>query len=89
MIDTYFDRVDAATGNWRTQRDNSVQQLYDDPRYYNGSLYATVIDRDVAEARDRLADSVSRTHAKHARELRLGIKLGHLGSLFQASGHRK
>ena len=89
MIDTYMDRADAATGNWRTQRDNSVQQLYDDPRYYNGSLYATVIDRNVAEARDRLTGVIDRAVQQNRRELRLGIKLGHLGSLFQASGHRK
>jgi hypothetical protein len=89
MIDTYMDRVDAATGNWRIQRDNSVQQLYDHPCYYNGSLYATIIDRTVAEARDSLTGVIDRAVHQHRRELRLGIKMGHLGSLFQASGHRK
>lgn len=55
MIDTYMDRCDAAAGTWRTDRDQAVQSLYDDPRYFNGSLYNTMIDRNVAEARYELA----------------------------------
>lgn len=53
MIDTYFDRVDAANG-WKSQRDNKLQELYEDPRYYNGSLYSTMIDRNVAAAKDQV-----------------------------------
>lgn len=85
MIDTYFDRVDAATG----YKPTPSRPINEDPRHYNGSLYATVIDRNVAEARDRLTGVIDRAVHQHSRELRLGIKLGHLGSLFQASGHRK
>lgn len=55
MIDTYADRADAASGSWRAARNHAVQQLYADPRYFNGQLYSTVIDRMAAEARYRLA----------------------------------
>lgn len=65
MIDTYFDRTD-----WPTWMNPKHQpKHWDDPRYFNGSLYSTVIDCNVAEAkafaalvradeRDRLAAAI-------------------------------
>jgi len=51
MIDTYFDRADAATGYEPTA---GVQPMHEDPRWYAGQLYSTMIDRDVAIAKNRL-----------------------------------
>jgi hypothetical protein len=53
MIDTYFDRADAAT-NWKRTRDHKLQEIYDDRRYFQGNLYSTMIDRNVAEAKFNL-----------------------------------
>lgn len=85
MIDTYFDRVDAAQG-YRPQASNLV---HEDPRHYRGQLYATVIDRNVAEARDRLAGALDRDWVHHRGESRAGIKLGDHRSLFTTTGCRK
>lgn len=52
MIDTYADRADAATGYEPTPRQAADR---DDPRYWNGGLYDTVISRMAAEARYELA----------------------------------
>lgn len=89
MIDTYFDRCDAASGAWRTQRDHSLQSLYDDPRYFGGQLYATMIDRNVAEAKDRLASMLDRDLAIHRWEMNYGIKVGDWDSYFDKNGIRK
>jgi hypothetical protein len=62
MIDTYMDRADAATGYKPTKQ---AAPDYDDPRYFRGSLYATVIDRMVAEAKYNLAVHISLSCLKH------------------------
>ncbi len=61
MIDTYFDRVDAAQVFTPT-RSAPVQ---DDPRYYGGQLYASTIARNAAEARDNLAAFVNFLVLRH------------------------
>jgi len=65
MIDTYFDRVDAATG-YKSTPSRPVQE---DPRYYNGQLYATMINRNVAEAKDRLERFIDSRVAHHRFEM--------------------
>lgn len=89
MIDTYFDRVDAAQGYRDRETLSSFYYTYNDPRYYNGQLYCTMIDRNVAEAKDRLASMLHWECEVHRREMRLDIKPGSLGSLFTTSGKRK
>jgi hypothetical protein len=84
MIDTYMDRCDAASGYLSTTR-----FIEEDPRYYNGQLYATVIDRNVAEARSKLQLALIQTHAAHAYEMAVRIPLGHRRSLFTHEGLRK
>lgn len=54
MINTYFDRVDAASG-YKPTRSSPIE---DDPRYYGGSLYATMLDRNVAQAKNYLANFI-------------------------------
>lgn len=80
MIDTYFDRADAALGYPRRHQSKPV---WEDPRYYNGQLYATMIDRNVAEARDRLAGALDRAVRHHLWEIRLGVRLGSDKSIFR------
>lgn len=89
MIDSYFDRCDAATGTWRTDRDHAVQSLYDDPRYFRGHFYSTMIDRNVAEARDKLGRHIERSARDHKYEICYGIRAGSTLSWFQSSGRRK
>jgi len=48
MIDTYFDRVDAANG----YKSTASRPIWEDPRYYDGQLYATMIDKNVAMAKE-------------------------------------
>ena len=52
MIDTYFDRADAATGYRPTPV--VYPDMSDDPRYFNYQLYNTMIARNVAEAKYNL-----------------------------------
>lgn len=85
MIDTYFDRCDAASGFRSTARFIDSN----DPRYFAGQLYATVIDRNVAEARLRIADQVEVHHWLHSHELRQGIRMGGLRSNFDSNGRRR
>lgn len=54
MIDTYFDRCDAAND----YKSTASRPIWEDPRYYNGSLYSTLIDRNVAEAKANLASHI-------------------------------
>lgn len=74
MIDSYFDRADAAARNWRTDRDQSLQAMYDDPRYFRGSLYSTMIDRNVAEAKYNLAYFIDTAVLHHKLRLRDSFK---------------
>jgi hypothetical protein len=69
MIDTYFDRVDAAQG-FKPKRSRPV---HDDPRYFNGHLYATMLDRNVAEAKANLEHFIDMTWEHHRYELAMGI----------------
>lgn len=72
MIDTYFDRADAAMRYHPTPS----RPVFDDPRYFRGRLYSTIIDKMEAEARSNLADFISIHHSFHHYEVRHGIKLG-------------
>lgn len=56
MIDTYFDRADAATG----YRPKTCAPSYEDPRNFGGQIYNTMIDRNVAEARYELARFIAK-----------------------------
>jgi hypothetical protein len=85
VIDTYFDRVDAATGYEPTPS----RPISEDPRHWGGQLYATVIDRQVAEARAIVRWVVVTTAATHSVEMRHGIQLGSRHSQFEANGRWK
>lgn len=82
MIATYFDRCDAASGFRSTAR--FIDQ--NDPRYFNHQLYATMLDRNVAEARFNLAHVIARSHTYHLFELRVGTRMGVFGSNFDSNG---
>ena len=66
MIDTYFDRTDATLGYKRRES----APVWEDLRYYNGQLYNTMLDRNVAEAKDRVAETIDLLADKHRREIR-------------------
>lgn len=85
MIDTYFDRCDGAMGFIPTRH------LIDmcDPRYYAGQLYATVLARMVAEARDTVLYAAAWSALEHKEEMRYGIPLGSKRSVFTEQGRRK
>ena len=87
MIDTYMDRCDAA--NWRSASDNKVQQLFEDPRYWNRWLYDTVIDRQVAKARALLKWQLLTDVSNHKHEIRQGVRVGSAGSLFESNGRMR
>lgn len=70
MIDTYFDRADRTTGYSATPRPPVDR---DDPRYWNGSLYDSVINRMVAEARYNLRAEISLQHQYHGNMIRAGF----------------
>ena len=85
MIDTYFDRADAA----QRYRPNPPQPVHEDPRYWGGQLYATVIARKVAEARAMVRWTVAVAARDHEREMYCGIPVGSTLSEFDAAGRRK
>ena len=88
MIDTYRTAEDLA--NWRnSQREAARRRIAADPRFYDGQLYATMIDRNVAEARDRLRGAIDYVERHHRWEIRLGVRLGSNRSVFGADGRRK
>jgi hypothetical protein len=66
MIDTYFDRVDAAQGFTPTR----CAPVHDDPRYYGGQLYASTIARNAAQARDNLAAFINARVIRHKAEMK-------------------
>lgn len=72
MIDTYFDRADAAM----RYHPAPVQADQEDPRYWRGQIYSTIIDKMTAEARSNLADWISMQCSFHRHEIRYRIKLG-------------
>lgn len=85
MIDTYFDRADAAAGIAPTYRLHPDT----DRRLYAGQLYATVLARMVAEARDNVRYTVAWAALEHKEEMRYGIPVGTKHSIFNAQGRRK
>lgn len=69
MIDTYMDRCDAASG-YRPTRSAPISE---DPRYWNGNLYNTVLDRMIAEAKRTLRREIAHIHHYHATMVRVGF----------------
>jgi len=72
MIDTYMDKA-----SWPTWMTPSPAVDRDDPRYWNGALYNTVIDRMVAEAKQTLLTEIALNHCYHAREVWHGFRAAH------------
>lgn len=70
MIETYMDWADSIT---RYEPKTKSFNNYDDPRYYNGFLYSTVIDRMVAEAKDRVQEKIEGAHLRHRRAIASGF----------------
>lgn len=66
MIDTYFDRADAAQGFTPTRS----APVHDDPRYFMGQLYVSTIARNAAEARFNLAAFVNRLVLVHKAQMK-------------------
>lgn len=85
MIDTYMDRVDQLTGFRRTPS----HPVYEDPRYFKGSLYETVLDRLVAEAKEHLSTELERDLMHHRWEMCYRIPVGMGRSFFTKEGRRK
>jgi hypothetical protein len=82
MLDSYFDKKDWPV--WMTTK--SVAASFDDPRYYNGALYNTVLDRNVAQAKDNVRRSISNAHAWHRIEIARGLQAGQPESVFDTTG---
>jgi hypothetical protein len=85
MIDTYFDRCDAASG-YKPTRSAPHQE---DPRYYAFNLYNTMIDRNVAEAKFKLRYVIENMAHFHKQEMARGIKVGARDSWYRADGRSK
>jgi len=66
MINTYFDRVDASQGFTPTRS----APVHEDPRYFMGQLYASMIDRNVAEAKLNLRIFINARVFKHKVEMK-------------------
>lgn len=81
MIDTYFDRCDAASDRNQTQ-----PPIHEDPRYWGGQLYATVIDRMAAKARAVMRWEILANANNHLHEIRHGIACGSKDSIFNHQG---
>jgi hypothetical protein len=64
----------------------SVTASFDDPRYYNGALYNTVLDRNVAQAKDTVCRSIKTAHAWHRIEIARGQQVGQPDSVFDSAG---
>jgi hypothetical protein len=87
MIDSYFDRCDAATGYRPTP--STSKPIHEDPRYWGGQLYATVADRTVAKARAMVRYTIAAAIRYHQREMYCGIPVGSELSEFDGAGRRK
>ena len=72
MIDTYMDRADAAAG-YRPTPPKPVDR--DDPCYWNGALYDSVINRMVAEAKQTLRADLETECIIHRAMIRFGFKI--------------
>ena len=86
MIDTYFDRCDAASGYRPTP---SKPMDRDDPRYYAGALYVTPSAARAAEARAELRYVIENMARFHKQEMARGIKVGARDSWYRADGRSK
>lgn len=84
MIDTYMDRA-----SWPTWMNPAPTVDRDDPRYWNGALYNTVIDRMVAEAKAVMCWTIGTTVNNHRHEIRHGVRLGSVRSIFEPTGRMK
>ena len=88
MIDGYRDPFD-----WQRWRDADSEaqreRVRKDPRYYAGQLYSTIIDRNAAEARDRLAQQLERDVNRHKLEIRAWISMDSFWSAFNNNGVHK
>jgi hypothetical protein len=69
MVPTYMDRCDAASGYQPPQAAPDTE----DPRYWNGALYNTVLDRMIAEAKQTLRVEIAHIHRYHATMVRVGF----------------
>lgn len=85
MIDSYFDRCDAAA------RYLHITTCIDttDPRYYRGQIYASTIACNTAKAKDRVEETIYIEHLTHVFEMDLGIRVGDQDSQFDKNGFRK
>ena len=85
MIDTYMDRCDAATG-YKPKR---CAPIWDEPLYWNGQIYCTVIDKLTAQAMARVRMATHFAAVWHHDEIAHGISMGSPLSSFAANGRRK
>lgn len=85
MVPTYMDRCDAASGYQPPQ----AAPVTDDPRYWNGALYHSVISRMAAEARYNMRLHVMTQLNNHRHEIRHGVRVGSAGSLFESNGRMR
>jgi hypothetical protein len=83
MIDSYFDRADAAQASWQAAAE------WDSNLFWRGKIYATKIDRAVAKALEMVAGDVEFLTQAHKAEIRRGIKLDRDASMFCKMGRRK
>jgi hypothetical protein len=83
MIDSYFDRADAAQKNWQAAAE------WESDFFWRGKIYATKIDRNAAKAQELVAGNVDFLTQAHKREGRHGIKLSSAASMFNSLGRRK
>lgn len=86
MIDTYFDRCDAAQG----YRPKAKPISLDDPRQYRGLYFDTTISRNTYAALDCLQQQLDRDVARHKLELsNWDMQTGSFWSAFDSKGWRK
>lgn len=83
MIDSYFDRADAAQAAWRAAAE------WESGLFWRGKIYATKIDREVAKSSELVAGHVEFLTQAHNEEIRRGIKLNGATSMFDSIGRRK
>lgn len=79
MIDTYFDRVDAATG-YRAKKSAPV---WDHPYYFRGIIYDSSIARDAAEATYNVDYAIHLSARAHMYEIKKGIAINSPKSIFR------
>jgi len=85
MIDTYFDRADWPV--WMNLKPSTKH--WEDPRYFEHQLYSTMIERNVAEAKDNVRQLINNRVSWHRVEIGNQIKLSDPESVFKADGTLK